>query len=370
VRENADNRLYGNLGHLARCKAAKPDHADRRGRVHGAEGSRHDHRAGSRGWTSCSVPTTSVAARLAGSRSRGNEEAQVEILESLSVFPSTSRPSASRRTRHGSRSGRLQQHLHVLHRALAAGQGEGSSPRRDPRRESRRSWPIRASARSPCWGRTSTPTGWSSVTGRRSPSCCARAGDRGPGAGAVHLPAPGGLHRRRDRGDGQTPNVMPQLHMPLQSGSDRCSRRCAARTAGRSSWASSNGSAPRCPRPPSPPTSSSASRARPRRTSKPPWTSCARPGSRRLHVPVLHRARAPRPRPCPTRSPPRSSRSAISDSSTWSNEIAWAENKKLVVGRTVELMVAEGEGRKETGVGLGMPTVGVPVPLPDAPACR
>jgi tRNA-2-methylthio-N6-dimethylallyladenosine synthase len=121
-------------------------------------------------------------------------------------------------------------------------------------------------------------------------------------------------------------------------------------------------------------------------------------------------------------------------------EIAWAENQKLV-GRTIELLVAEGEGRKDaathrlsgrgpdnrlvhfnpegadgvrpgdmvtveityaaphhlvadgpvlslrrtrsgdawerrtaepvsTGVGLGMPTVGVPVPLPDAPACR
>ena len=28
----------------------------------------------------------------------------------------------------------------------------------------------------------------------------------------------------------ETPNVMPQLHMPLQSGSDRCSRRCAGPT--------------------------------------------------------------------------------------------------------------------------------------------
>ena len=132
------------------------------------------------------------------------------------------------------------------------------------------------------------------------------------------------------------------------------------------------------------------------------------------------------------------------------NEIAWQESK-AIVGRTVELMVAEGEGRKDTetrrlsgrapdnrlvhfawdpvveerapanvskprpgdmvtvevtyaaphhlvadrvlsvrrtrsgdaweartaapigataGVGLGMPTVGVPAPLPDAPACR
>lgn len=122
------------------------------------------------------------------------------------------------------------------------------------------------------------------------------------------------------------------------------------------------------------------------------------------------------------------------------NEVAWEENKKLV-GRKVELMVAEGQGRKDAatnrmsgrgpdnrlvhftppagvevrpgdmvtvevtyaaphhlnadgdvievrrtrsgdawqartsapapaGVGLGMPTIGVPAPLPDAPACR
>jgi tRNA-2-methylthio-N6-dimethylallyladenosine synthase len=121
------------------------------------------------------------------------------------------------------------------------------------------------------------------------------------------------------------------------------------------------------------------------------------------------------------------------------NEIAWEENKRLV-GRRVELMVAEGEGRKDAathrlsgrgpdnrlvhfappadvavrpgdtvtveityaaphhlvadtfvsarrtrsgdaweartaapaaaGISLGMPTIGVPAPLPDAPACR
>ncbi|MFA6299444.1 MAG: tRNA (N6-isopentenyl adenosine(37)-C2)-methylthiotransferase MiaB, partial [Nocardioides sp.] len=122
------------------------------------------------------------------------------------------------------------------------------------------------------------------------------------------------------------------------------------------------------------------------------------------------------------------------------NEIAWEENQRLV-GRSVELMVAEGEGRKDAatlrlsgrgrdnrlvhfaapdqpvrpgdlvtvdityaaphhlvadgpatvrrtrsgdawearqaspagpgaGVTLGMPSLGVPAPLPDAPACR
>jgi tRNA-2-methylthio-N6-dimethylallyladenosine synthase len=43
----------------------------------------------------------------------------------------------------------------------------------------------------------------------------------------------------------QTPNVMPQLHMPLQSGSDRGAQGDAAVVpAGPNSWASSIGSAP------------------------------------------------------------------------------------------------------------------------------
>ena len=47
----------------------------------------------------------------------------------------------------------------------------------------------------------------------------------------------------------ETPNVMPQLHMPLQSGSDRrAARGCAARTARTATSASSSGSAPAIPR--------------------------------------------------------------------------------------------------------------------------
>ena len=67
---------------------------------------------------------------------------------------------------------------------------------------------------------------------------------------------------------------------------------------------------------------------------------------RRLHVPVLQAPRHPggddgRPGARPT-----SSRTATSGWSTLVNEIAWAENSALV-GRRVELLVAEGEGRKD-----------------------
>ena len=67
--------------------------------------------------------------------------------------------------------GRLQQHLHVLHRAVAARQGEGPPPRRRSWPRSRR-WSPRACSRSPCSGRTSTPTASSSATGTPSASCC------------------------------------------------------------------------------------------------------------------------------------------------------------------------------------------------------
>ena len=69
--------------------------------------------------------------------------------------------------------GRLQQHLHVLHRArrCAARRRTAGPATSSPR--SRRS-STTAPSRSRCSGRTSTPTASSSATGRRSASCCAR----------------------------------------------------------------------------------------------------------------------------------------------------------------------------------------------------
>ena len=74
----------------------------------------------------------------------------------------------------------------------------------------------------------------------------------------------------------ETPNVCPQLHMPLQSGSDRVLRRCAGRTARPGSWRSSTRCARRSRTRRSPPTSSSGSPARPTTTSRRPWTSSRR----------------------------------------------------------------------------------------------
>ena len=88
VRENAANRLYGNLGQLAPSSAATrvcrlPWAAVWRRRTRTPLSRRHP------GWTSCSVPTTSAPLPTLLERARHNHEAQAELLESLEVFPST-----------------------------------------------------------------------------------------------------------------------------------------------------------------------------------------------------------------------------------------------------------------------------------------
>ena len=88
VRENADNRLYGNLGHLAPVKARTPGmqiavggclaQKDRTTIVEKAP------------WVDVVFGTHNIGSLPALlDRARAQEEAQVEILESLEVFPST-----------------------------------------------------------------------------------------------------------------------------------------------------------------------------------------------------------------------------------------------------------------------------------------
>jgi tRNA-2-methylthio-N6-dimethylallyladenosine synthase len=88
VRENADNRLYGNLGHLRPTKLAHPGmqiavggclaQKDRGEIVNRAP------------WVDVVFGTHNIGSLpVLLERARHNEEAQVEILESLEVFPST-----------------------------------------------------------------------------------------------------------------------------------------------------------------------------------------------------------------------------------------------------------------------------------------
>jgi tRNA-2-methylthio-N6-dimethylallyladenosine synthase len=88
VRENADNKLYGNLGHLAPVKRQRPGmqiavggclaQKDRGEIVRKAP------------WVDVVFGTHNIGSLpVLLERARHNEEAQVEILESLEVFPST-----------------------------------------------------------------------------------------------------------------------------------------------------------------------------------------------------------------------------------------------------------------------------------------
>jgi len=88
VRENADNKLYGNLGHLAPVKAKHPGmqiavggclaQKDRATITEKAP------------WVDVVFGTHNIGSLPALlDRARANDEAQVEILESLEVFPST-----------------------------------------------------------------------------------------------------------------------------------------------------------------------------------------------------------------------------------------------------------------------------------------
>ncbi len=88
VRENADNRLYGNLGHLAPIKAVR---ADMQIAVGGCLAQKDRSEIVRRApWVDVVFGTHNVASLpVLLERARVAQEAQVEILESLAVFPST-----------------------------------------------------------------------------------------------------------------------------------------------------------------------------------------------------------------------------------------------------------------------------------------
>src|ERR671917_599929 len=88
VRENADNKLYGNLGHLAPVKAGKPGMQIA---VGGCLAQKDRETITQRApWVDVVFGTHNIGSLpVLLERARVAEEAQVEILESLEVFPST-----------------------------------------------------------------------------------------------------------------------------------------------------------------------------------------------------------------------------------------------------------------------------------------
>jgi tRNA-2-methylthio-N6-dimethylallyladenosine synthase len=88
VRENADNKLYGNLGRLAPVKAARPGMQIAVGGCLAQKD--RDVIVRKAPWVDVVFGTHNIGSLpVLLERARHNDEAQVEILESLEVFPST-----------------------------------------------------------------------------------------------------------------------------------------------------------------------------------------------------------------------------------------------------------------------------------------
>ena len=203
VRENADNRLYGNLGHLAPVKAAAPGHADRRRRLPGAEGPREitaQGAVGRRGLRHAQHRLAAGAARARAGRRRRRRSRSSS--RSRSSRPRC-RPGASRRTRRGSRS-----------RSAATTPARSASSRRcAARRRTAGPGDVLAEVAAlvaegvleiTLLGQNVNAYGVEFGDRQAFSQAAARVRrHRGAGAGAVHQPAPGGLHRRRHRGDGR-----------------------------------------------------------------------------------------------------------------------------------------------------------------------
>ncbi|HVS69403.1 MAG TPA: tRNA (N6-isopentenyl adenosine(37)-C2)-methylthiotransferase MiaB, partial [Mycobacteriales bacterium] len=220
VRENADNRLYGNLGHLAPVKAAKPGmqiavggclaQKDRGTIVERAP------------WVDVVFGTHNIGALPALlERARIEAESQVELLEALETFPST-----------------LPTRRESAHRAwvsISVGCNNTCTfcivPSLRGKERDRRPGDVLAEIEAlVCDGVVEV-----TLLGQNVNSYGVEFGDRE--AFGKLLRACGGIdglervrftspHPRDFTDDviaamAETPNVMPSLHMPLQSGSDR-----------------------------------------------------------------------------------------------------------------------------------------------------
>ncbi|WP_415154745.1 tRNA (N6-isopentenyl adenosine(37)-C2)-methylthiotransferase MiaB [Propionicimonas sp.] len=220
VRENADNRLYGNLGHLAPVKQSRPGmqiavggcmaQKDRQSVVDRAP------------WVDVVFGTNNLGSLpVLLERARVNEEAQVEILESLERFPSTLP------TRRDS--------AYAAWVSISVGCNNTCTfcivPSLRGKENDRRPGDVLAEIEA------LVADGVQEITllGQNVNTYGVEFGDRG--AFAKLLRACGGIeglervrftspHPAAFTDDviaamAETPNVMPSLHMPLQSGSDR-----------------------------------------------------------------------------------------------------------------------------------------------------
>jgi tRNA-2-methylthio-N6-dimethylallyladenosine synthase len=223
VRENADNRLYGNLGQLAPVKARRPGMQIA---VGGCLAQKDRDAIVSRApWVDVVFGTHNVG-RLPVllERARIQREAQVEIAESLQEFPSTL---PTRR-----------ESAYAAWVAISVGCNNTCTfcivPALRGKEKDRRPGDILAEIEAlvaegvtevTLLGQNVNAYG-SDIGDRQAFSKLLRACGRIEGLERVRFTSP---HPRDFTDDvieamAETPNVMPQLHMPLQSGSDRVLR--------------------------------------------------------------------------------------------------------------------------------------------------
>ncbi len=438
VRENADNKLYGNLGHLAPIKAATPGMQIA---VGGCRAQKDRTTITQKApWVDVVFGTHNIGSLpVLLERARVQQEAQVEILESLEVFPSTL---PTRR-----------ESAYAAWVSVSVGCNNTCTfcivPSLRGKEKDRRPGEILAEIEA------LVAEGVSEITllGQNVNAYGVEFGDRQ--AFSKLLRACGdieGLERVRFTSPhpaeftddvieamAETPNVMPSLHMPLQSASDTVLR--AMRRSYRSTKFLGIIERVRAAMPDAAITTD---------------IIVGFPGETeedfQQTLEVVRQSRfasaftfqySKRPGTPAATLPDQVDPAVVKDRygrlAALVSEIAWEENKRLV-GRTVELLVAEGEGRKDTetqrlsgrgpdnrlvhfappagvevrpgdmvtveityaaphhlvadtflgvrrtrsgdaweartsasapaGVTLGMPSVGVPAALPDAPACR
>jgi tRNA-2-methylthio-N6-dimethylallyladenosine synthase len=223
VRENADNKLYGNLGHLAPVKARRPGMQIAVGGCLAQKDRETITRKAP--WVDVVFGTHNLGSLpVLLERARVQEEAQVEILESLEVFPSTL---PTRR-----------ESAYAAWVSVSVGCNNTCTfcivPSLRGKEKDRRPGDILAEVRA------LVDEGVSEVTllGQNVNAYGVECGDRQAfgkllracgeveGLERVRFTSPHPAEFRDDviAAMAETPTVMPQLHMPLQSGSDRVLR--------------------------------------------------------------------------------------------------------------------------------------------------